>query len=512
MFVVVVAVIAGLAMGIVLHIWQSTPAEAIKLEEFDVFRLALFAQPQLVNEGVRQTLMYSQLKTVIPEERFMLLTPLQGQAWSMLTLILLGVCLVATLSNNRVRKCKWLYIVVLVASLVAIFTAGFFAGKATTQAAQTQILITPQSFTEPYNYIVFCDDTDSDGICDITYAKNGRTGAIEFSGADAGAVIQLAINALLKGGDVFIKAGVYNINSVIKLRSDTQLIGEGGTLLSFNNVDTAILLDNVYNVLIEKLKLDGGWSSQKAIVVRNCDGGHNTVRDVWIDRFFTAIRLEAIDKLVSHNVFENIYVFNGQYGIVGFGTTPDIRSVTLNTFRKFTWRGLVNGISVGIDLQQYVDNNYFEDIHLTLLYPNSIGLRFGYVNVYDNVFNNIVIDQFKENTVNIKDESNQPNWFIRVKLGGGYQTPPQIISSRFILGTLAGDKFISQSGVATICAGSTRVTVNHYLTSKPTKVLITPLGQPTGKIWVENITSTSFDIVTDVAPTSNLNVAWYAEV
>jgi len=377
---------------------------------------------------------------------------------------------------------------------------------------KTQILITPQSFTEPYNYIVFCEDTNSDGICDITYAKNGRTGAIEFSGANAGAVIQLAINALLKGGVVFIKAGVYNINSVIKLRSDTQLIGEGGTLLSFNNVDTAILLDNVYNVLIEKLKLDGGWSSQKAIVVRNCDGGHNTVRDIWIDRFFTAIRLEAIDKLVSHNVFENIYVFNGQYGIVGFGTAPDIRSVTLNTFRKFTWRGLVNGISVGIDLQQYVDNNYFEDMHLTLLYPNSIGVNFGSVNVYDNVFNNIVIDQFKENTVNIKDKSNQPNWFIRVKLGGGYQTPPQIISSRFILGTLTGDKFISQSGVATIHAGSTRVTVNHYLAFKPTKVLVTPLGQPTGKIWVENITSTSFDIVTDVAPTSDLNVAWYAEV
>jgi hypothetical protein len=68
------------------------------------------------------------------------------------------------------------------------------------------------------------------------------------------------------------------------------------------------------------------------------------------------------------------------------------------------------------------------------------------------------------------------------------------------------------SGVATISAGSTRVTVSHGLASTPTKVLITPLGQPPGKLWVENITSTSFDIVTDTAPTSNLNVAWYAEV
>jgi hypothetical protein len=71
---------------------------------------------------------------------------------------------------------------------------------------------------------------------------------------------------------------------------------------------------------------------------------------------------------------------------------------------------------------------------------------------------------------------------------------------------------IRSSGVATISAGSTRVTVSHGLRQAPSKVLITPLGQPPGKIWVENITPTSFNIVTDTAPTSNLNVAWYAEV
>jgi len=67
-------------------------------------------------------------------------------------------------------------------------------------------------------------------------------------------------------------------------------------------------------------------------------------------------------------------------------------------------------------------------------------------------------------------------------------------------------------GVATISAGSTRVTVNHGLSATPNVVIVTPLAQPPGKIWVENITNTSFDIVTDTAPSSNLNVAWYAEV
>ena len=77
---------------------------------------------------------------------------------------------------------------------------------------------------------------------------------------------------------------------------------------------------------------------------------------------------------------------------------------------------------------------------------------------------------------------------------------------------VAGLRFQRNSNVATISANSTRVTVSHRLVSTPSKVLITPLASPPGKLWVENITATSFDIVTDVAPTADLNVAWYAEV
>jgi regulator of replication initiation timing len=50
-----------------------------------------------------------------------------------------------------------------------------------------------------YNYIIYSDGT-------IIYAKNGRTGQIEFSGTDSSTVIQSAINALLgKWGTVWIK-------------------------------------------------------------------------------------------------------------------------------------------------------------------------------------------------------------------------------------------------------------------------------------------------------------------
>ena len=66
-------------------------------------------------------------------------------------------------------------------------------------------------------------------------------------------------------------------------------------------------------------------------------------------------------------------------------------------------------------------------------------------------------------------------------------------------------------GTATIASGSTSVTVNHGLTCTPTLVNVTPLAQPSGYIWVSNITNTSFTINISSAPTANLSVAWLAK-
>jgi len=69
----------------------------------------------------------------------------------------------------------------------------------------------------------------------------------------------------------------------------------------------------------------------------------------------------------------------------------------------------------------------------------------------------------------------------------------------------------SSRGVATIASGATSVTVNHGLVCTPSRVLITPLGQPSGSLWVSDITSTSFTINISSAPSANLPVAWVAE-
>ena len=68
-----------------------------------------------------------------------------------------------------------------------------------------------------------------------------------------------------------------------------------------------------------------------------------------------------------------------------------------------------------------------------------------------------------------------------------------------------------KSSTATIAAGATSVTVSHGMSCTPRKVLITPLAQPPGQLWVSDITNTSFIIRISTAPSANLPVAWYAE-
>jgi hypothetical protein len=67
------------------------------------------------------------------------------------------------------------------------------------------------------------------------------------------------------------------------------------------------------------------------------------------------------------------------------------------------------------------------------------------------------------------------------------------------------------SGVATVPAGSTSVTVQHRLVCRPGKVIITPLAQPPDGIWVSDITEDTFTIRVSQAPQSNMPVAWMAE-
>jgi hypothetical protein len=156
-------------------------------------------------------------------------------------------------------------------------------------------IIEAGSNVEEASYVVFGVDNNGDGVADEIYAKNGRTGEIEFSGTDASTVIQQAINA---GNSIFIKAGNYTITQTIKLPSSVTLIGEaiddlsynglGSRLIASSELNGPVLTNNNYThgnggITIKMLVIDGNKSDD--VKVSGLDGIYlnNTVRSRIID-------------------------------------------------------------------------------------------------------------------------------------------------------------------------------------------------------------------------------------
>ncbi len=122
---------------------------------------------------------------------------------------------------------------------------------------------------EPPSYIIYIDATGK------INARNGATGAIDYSGTDAATVIQSAITALTSGGEVFIKRGTYQITRAISLRSLVYMDGEGpGSVLRMANgtgLDSVLLLSGLNDVVVCDLAIDGNKANQTSGLGRGID-------------------------------------------------------------------------------------------------------------------------------------------------------------------------------------------------------------------------------------------------
>lgn len=91
------------------------------------------------------------------------------------------------------------------------------------------------SETVPSNYTVYKDGT-------TIYAETNISGGTNYSGTDAASVIQNAVDALpTTGGCIFVKRGVYTVNSLVTVPAATQgcwIIGEGNGSTGTNEEGT----------------------------------------------------------------------------------------------------------------------------------------------------------------------------------------------------------------------------------------------------------------------------------
>jgi len=378
------------------------------------------------------------------------------------------------------------------------------------------------------------------------------------------------------GGRVYVKRGEYVINSTINLLSNVVLVGEGvSTHLSTNKDIRVLLADDVENIVVSDLFISGDGDANKTnqTAVRLDYGKYAVIERLRIDNMgYDGIEVQAASEaIVTHNVVSNCkddgigangltgevifannisfnngysgihidvssqYVMiannmaysNGDYGIEcvrtsGTGTKYSVmvgNVVKGNKNGGIRIRGVsgdqakywvvssnvsrVNGYGISLDSAQYC----------TVIGNMVTGNNNGGIWIGGDSDDNLIIGNYVVNNsgdgIRIPVSTAERNIIIQNVVTGN--TGAQLYNAgtnTIIKGNIG--YFTEKSGIATLSSGSTRTTVTHGLSATPTKVLVTPYGNI--KVWVENITSTSFDIVTDASPSQNITVAWYAEV
>ena len=448
------------------------------------------------------------------------------------------------------------------------------------------------------------------------YAKNGRTGQIEFSGTDASEVIQRAIDALGdRGGRVFLKSGGYVLTKPIVMRSRVRLEGEEmqATELVVSGDFPAIKIegsspadvDRVIRVTVSGILITGtgtGYPNCHGITVvnanevkvldvtiYNCRAGvymknvwqaylyrllldHNHI-GIFVDYpsegYVNALNIAHVQIAGSEShgallrgisgckVYGLEVLRSGSDGIhIGGGVWNEFVSVLvdmnngvglymnigdppfdyLKGFRFIDlWSGSNGNSGVVVENGLWIDfiggqveaNKYAGIVLRNCQACKVIGMTIsGNSRELSGAHSGILLSGTSTKNIiafnkcspsggfnhkyNIEEyEAPDYNIIVYNDVSEGYQ----LGAIQRIANTIVRNNFgyrTENSGVATILAGTTRVTVPHGLASAPTKVLITPYGNI--RVWVENITSISFDVVTDEAPTTDVQVAWYAEV
>ena len=357
-----------------------------------------------------------------------------------------------------------------------------------------------------------------------TILDAGNIDAIVGTNIDAGGIRDLAIDYPARGivlGDKDVLGCAYfHIRNVRIYKPSVR--GIEVTNFQYLRIDQLYIIDVPDGS--DKVA-PGAWFKND----HNWDGGNSVFTDIFIRGGAQAdgvMRFEAINHALNlievHRPQINMWGSNG----VGSG----IRLVNNTNYDASVSRINIYGINVEGNPEaalrlEGTTSNFFEFAYTDATYTVHLKKSPTNISTYYNLFTGIVTKVKNETAWENLVISSHPGYtlasggiyglvIVPNPVAGNAPRPAiQIGTSTMYLDSIYSIRHPGKNfGRATIPAGSTRVKVNHGLSATPTTVIVTPLAQPPGRIWVENITSTSFDIVTDTAPTADLGVAWHAEV
>jgi nitrogen regulatory protein PII len=357
---------------------------------------------------------------------------------------------------------------------------------------------------------------------DTVYALDTITKNIIYSSSDAGAVIQAAYDSLPTdpsgGGKIFIKRGSYDLYTNINLTANRPVIIEGEGMLS-----TRLFYygDDSKNVIhADGLTLDACHVEIKNMAIY---AGKNTFASSLIYARTARFRAEGLFLHANTinpnnrgmslylsgsggpNIIRDVRVCNADYGILAWLDHTTIESCTIGYCNK--------GLSFfgGV-------NNFFSNLHALSCTQRPFDIDTSNASMASAFFVMLHSETSSpppsyDVRVALKDSDNHHVTIAEVSASGARNVPivafydvPSSLRTRLL------GKTFEKRGLVAIPAGQTRVTVSHGLGTGPGIIAIIPLAQPPGKLWVENITSNTLDIVIDTAPTSDLSIRYYLAI
>jgi len=398
----------------------------------------------------------------------------------------------------------------------------------------------------PYSYLIFKK-------AGIVYARNGKTGELEFSDEDAATVIQKAIDALpAEGGKIFTKSGVYLIKNRIKMRTGVWLEGEGlshayaTVLKQAANFDELILMEDILHAGLCNIGLRGDkdtYTRSVGLRVRTTAYAgdlEHCIENVLISNFPEQGVLIQGDSRECH--FTDVRSHgNGEGGFHVYGGNHRFVNCVAggNTYQGFT---LMDGFSTYIGIAAWSNTTYGIYIAATTNGDIIIG------QAYDNYWAGFCIEETiagsppHQNLVYIISMDSTRGFWIKggednliagvatqvvsgkqatgVRVEGGANNIMDVES--YLNGTadweLVGGTYIlksrrglKNSGTATIVAGATSVTVAHGLIGTPRIAKHCPRAN-LGAVWVSARDTTNITLNVEVAPTVDTITDWEAEL
>jgi hypothetical protein len=224
------------------------------------------------------------------------------------------------------------------------------------------------------------------------------------------------------------------------------------------------------------------------------------------DFFHIYNQKEFIRNNVINITIPSGYTLNDVFGSVSYGTDSNPTNIVIEDNNIYI-NGSVSQIVYFFENHSYSTSKPFFAFNRNIVNATS-GSTIGKL-IFIIINGNVEYSQIHDNLINFTP-SQSTIYTCCFASGVVWYVDTDIPTSQF--NSTSQVLFLKRNaGTATIASGATSITINHGLVCTPSKVVITPLDQPSGSIWVSNITSSSFTINISSAPSADLPIAWYAE-